>query len=43
MRNKRVVIVVGLVLIVVLLTVCVVVAGPVLMDAILSMHRIPQH
>ncbi len=43
MRNKRVAILVVSVLVVVLAAVCVVAAGPALVDAIRSMHFIPSH
>jgi len=43
MRNKRVTTLVVSVLVVVLVAVCIVAAGPVLMDAIQSIHVIPPH
>jgi Flp pilus assembly pilin Flp len=43
MRNKRVATLVVSVVVVVLVAVCIVAAGPVLMNAVRSMHSIPQH
>jgi hypothetical protein len=43
MRNKRVAVVVVSVLVVVLVAVCIMAAGPALMDMIRSIHVIPQH
>jgi Flp pilus assembly pilin Flp len=43
MRNKRVATLVVSVLVVVLVAVCIVAAGPVLMDTIRSIHVIPPH
>jgi len=41
MSNKQIAIVV--VLVIILVSVCIVVAGPALMDAIRGIHVIPQH
>ncbi len=43
MRKKQVAIVMVSVLVVVLVVVCIMAAGPALMDAIQSIHRIPRH
>jgi Flp pilus assembly pilin Flp len=43
MRNRRVATLVVSALVVVLVAACIVAAGPVLMNAVRSMHSIPQH